>query len=246
MTGPERSGRPRALLWLAAATLLAAGITVSTVATLKEGGEHPRCPDDAFGCVETGGPTGPIRIATLLPLTGPQQTAGVEARRAVELAVAQRGGALLEHDVHLVNRDDGCSAGRIALVARDLALDSPDLPPIAAVIGAPCPHVTEPAAQILSDSGIPLISWSPAEVSFIDPPPERSFYVPIDPAGPGSAFKEAYARRYGSGPGSAWAYRAYRAADLLLDAIEQVAIPASGGEILLPRISLRDTLRRLA
>jgi ABC-type branched-subunit amino acid transport system substrate-binding protein len=70
--------------------------------------------------------------------------------------------------------------------------------------------------------------------------------VPIDPPGPRSAFEEAYAQRYGSVPGSAWAYRAYRAADLLLDAIEQVAIPASEGEILLPRVRLRDTLRRLA
>ena len=246
MTGPHRTGRPRPVLWLAAVLLLAAGVAVSTVATLVEGGEHPRCPDDAFGCVETGGPAGPIRIATLLPLTGAHDSAGMEARRAVALAVAHRGGFLLGHHIQVVSRDDGCSPDRIAVVARSLALDSPDLPPISAVIGAPCPGVTEPAAQILSDSGIPLVSWSPAEVSFIDPPPERSFYVPIDPPSADEAFRQAYEESYGSTPESAWAYRAYRATELLLDAMEAVAIPAGEGEVLLPRIQLRDELRALA
>jgi ABC-type branched-subunit amino acid transport system substrate-binding protein len=219
-------------------------VAVSTVATLVEGGEHPRCPDDAFGCVETGGPAGPIRIATLLPLTGARDAAGMEAHRAVRLAVAHRG-SLLGHDVQLVSRDDGCSPDRIAVVARRLALDTPDLPPIAAAIGAPCPGVTEPAAQILSDSGIPLVSWSRAEVSFIDPPPERSFYVPIDPPGGDSAFLQDYEESYGSAPESPWAYRAYRATELLLDAMEAVAIRAGEGEVLLPRIRLRDELRAL-
>jgi hypothetical protein len=246
VTGPDPTGRSRLLLWVAGVVVVAAGVAVATVATLLEGGEHPRCPDDAFGCVETGGPTGPIRIATLLPLTGPRGPAGLEAQRGVELAVARREGSLLGHDLHVVSRDDGCSPDRIALIARDLALDTPELPPIAAVIGAPCSPVTEPAAQILSDSGIPLVSWSPAEVSFIDPPPERSFYVPIDPAAPPETFTEAYAQRYGAAPGSAWAYRAFRAAEILLEAMERVAIPGPRGEVLLPRLRLRDTLRDLA
>jgi ABC-type branched-subunit amino acid transport system substrate-binding protein len=230
------------MVWLAAAAALAVGVGVATVATLMEGNDHPACPDEEFGCVETGGPRGAIRIAALLPLTGPRAAEGREALRGIEVALARRGGTMFGHPLTLVERDDACSPERAALISRKLAIDTPEAPPIAAVIGAPCPAVTEPAAQILSDSGIPLLSWSEAEVSFIDPPPERSFFIPVEPSVSVPGFEAAYGDRYGSPPDTPWAYQAYRAAQLILGAIDRVAILPGDGEVLVPRVRLRDML----
>ena len=245
MTAPLSLRRPL-VAWLAAGAVLAGAVAVGTVATLLEGKDHPMCPDEAFGCVETGGPQGSIRIAALLPLSGPRAAEGEEARKGMEIALQRRGGSFLGHRLRLVSRDDGCSADRIAVIARKLAIDYPESTPITAVIGAACPHVTQPAAQILSDSGIPLISWSPAHVSFIDPPPRRSFYVPLPVEEPDDGFVEAYRERYGSPPASPWALSAFRATELLLDSMERVAIEAPGGELLVPRAPLREELRRSA
>jgi ABC-type branched-subunit amino acid transport system substrate-binding protein len=242
MTAPLSLRRPT-VAWLVIAAVLAAGVTVGTVATLREGRDHPMCPEEAFGCVETGGPEGAIRVGAVLPLTGPRSADGEEALRGVELAISHRGGTLLDHPLRLVTRDDRCSADRIAVLARKLAIDHPESTPMAAVIGAACPEVTQPAAQILSDSGIPLLSWSSAEVSFVDPPPERSFYVPLQLQEPDDTFVQAYRERYGSEPASPWAQAAFDAAEVLLEAMERVAIQAPEGELLVPRVALRDALR---
>jgi hypothetical protein len=233
------------LLWLGAVVIVAAGVIVATVATLAEGPEDERCPERAFGCVETG-PGGPIRLAALLPLSGPRAELGLVARRGAELALDLRGRRVLGHEVVLEPRDDRCSPETATRTARQLALDTPDSPPVAAVIGAPCPRTTEPAAQILSDSGIPLVTWSEAPVEFIDPPPERSFFVPLAPSNEGPTdFEGAYVERFGAVPPPT-ASEAFRAATVVLMALEEVATPGATRGVLVPRVAFRDALRRLA
>jgi ABC-type branched-subunit amino acid transport system substrate-binding protein len=239
-------GRKTAL-WLAGTAIVAAGVGVATYATLTEGREDANCPDAAFGCVETGR-DGPVRLATLLPTSGPQAAMGRQARYGAELALEESGLDVLGHPVVLAHRDDRCSAEVSTDLSRRLATDTPQLPPITAVVGAPCPRTTEPAAQILSDSGIPLVSWAPADVSFRDPPPVRSFYVPLGPPGTGERqrFEELYRDRYGASPTDPAAFEAYRATALVLQAIQEVAIQGSSRGALIPRTAFRDALRRVA
>jgi hypothetical protein len=237
----------RIRLWLVAIVVVAAGVAVSTIATLGEGPEDELCPERAFGCVETG-PGGPIRIATLLPLSGLEAETGQLARRGAELALELEGRPVLGHDVVLVHRDDRCSPEAATSAARLLAIDTPDEPPVAAVVGAPCARTTEPAAQILSDSGIPLVTWSKARVEFIDPPPERSFFVPLT-SGPDVSrqlFQDAYIDRYGAVPENPSAFEAFRATSVVLRALEAVARPGATRGVLVPRVAFRDALRRLA
>jgi hypothetical protein len=237
----------RAALWLGGIAVLAAGVVVSTIATLSEGREDDRCPDVEFGCVETGA-AGPIRLGTLLPFSGPRAEHGVYARAArlgAELALEEYGGKLLGHPIVFVHRDDRCSPETSARIARVLALDTPEEPPIAAVLGAPCPRTTEPAAQILSDSGIPLVSWAVTDVAFRDPPPDRSFYIAFDASGLSGweRFEELYRARYGGPPEDPVALAGFRATELLLETLEEVAIQGATRGVLIPRTTLRDELR---
>jgi ABC-type branched-subunit amino acid transport system substrate-binding protein len=232
-------------VWLAGIVVVTAAVAISTVATLSEGPEDANCPDRAFGCVETG-KEGPFRVATLLPTSGPQGAMGREARAGAELALRRFGLDVLGHPVVLVHRDDRCSPKVSTDLARRLAVDTPERPPFAAVVGAPCPRTTEPAAQILSDSGIPLLSWAPANVSFRDPPAGRSFYVALGPPDRNERhrFETMYRERYGAPPEHPAAYDGFRAVTLILEALQEVAIQGSTRGALIPRTAFRDVLRR--
>lgn len=241
-----RSIGRRAALVLGGIAVAVAGVAISTVATLSEGREDDRCPDVEFGCVETGA-TGPIRLGTLLPLSGPRAGDGRAARLGAELALEEQGARLLGHEIVLVHRDDRCLPEEGARLARLLATDTPAEPPIAAVLGAPCPRTTEPAAQILSDSGIPLVSWSITRVAFRDPPPSRSFYVPIHPADRSGfgRFEALYRARHGGPPEGPAAFHAFTATEVVLQAMDEVAVQGATRGVLIPRTRLRDALRTL-
>jgi hypothetical protein len=234
-------------VWLAGIVIVTGAVAVSTIATLTEGPEDANCPDRAFGCVETG-KDGVIRVATLLPTSGPQAPMGQEAQAGAELALRRFGLDVLGHPVVLVHRDDRCSPKVSTDLARRLALDTPEQPPFAAVVGAPCPRTTEPAAQILSDSGIPLLSWAPADVSFRDPPAGRSFYVALGPPDESERrrFEPLYRARYGAAPRHPSAFEAFRAVTLILEGLREVAIQGSSRGALIPRTAFRDVLRRAA
>ena len=53
---------------------------------------------DALGCV-TIGPEDPIHIAYWGVLSGPDGTLGEDSKRGVEVAIDDKGGKLLEHDI---------------------------------------------------------------------------------------------------------------------------------------------------
>ena len=118
---------------------------------------------DPLGCVEIKA-GGPIRIATILTMTGPDAVYGIDAVRGVEIAVAETG-KLLGHPIELIKQDDRCeeSGGQEAaeLVAQD--------PQIVGAIGATCSSSSVPAAKILTDAGMVLISPSSTAPSLTDP-----------------------------------------------------------------------------
>lgn len=122
----------------------------------------PSC-TDPLGCVVVENKQ-PIRIAVLLTLSGPDAVYGVDALRGVEIAAAQQGD-LLGHPIEIVQVDDFCTAEGGEQGARQLAAD----PTIAGVIGATCSSGSIPAARILSEAGMVMISPSSTAASLTAP-----------------------------------------------------------------------------
>ncbi len=121
------------------------------------------CAEDPFGCVEYG-PGEPIRLGTLLAISGDVAFLGTDSVNGVLLAIDfldgtldGTNGQLLGHDVEVVQEDDGCNAEAGQAGATKLAAD----PTIVAVIGTSCSSAALGVAdRILSEKGILLFSPS--------------------------------------------------------------------------------------
>ncbi len=118
---------------------------------------------DSIGCVTIGSNEN-IKIASLLTMSGPNQAYGIDAVRGVEIAIADKG-KLLGHNVELAKADDKCDAVAGRAAAQQLSADKQ----IIGVIGATCSSASVPAAKVLSDAGLVLISPSSTAPSLTDP-----------------------------------------------------------------------------
>lgn len=116
--------------------------------------------DDPLACVTVGSGE-PIVIAVALTLSGPDAPYGIDALRGVELAIAERGGKLLNHPIELIQEDDQCSAAGGLAAAQRLAQN----PKALGVIGATCSSASETAAKVLTEAGMVLISPSSTAAS---------------------------------------------------------------------------------
>ncbi|MBV6467347.1 MAG: hypothetical protein PGMFKBFP_02697 [Anaerolineales bacterium] len=116
--------------------------------------------NDPLACVTVGSGE-PIVVAVELTLSGPDASYGIDALRGVELAIADRGGKLLNHPIELVQADDQCSPEGGEAAARELAQN----PRVVGVIGATCSGASETAAKVLTEAGMVLISPSSTAAS---------------------------------------------------------------------------------
>lgn len=142
---------PLATLTIASLLLSACGGVVSYTCT------------DPLGCVAVGSSEN-LKIATLLTMTGADQVYGIDALRGVEIAITDKG-KLLGHNIELVKEDDQCDEKAGGEAATRLTADKQ----IIGVIGATCSNAALPAAKILSDAGMVLISPSSTAPSLTDP-----------------------------------------------------------------------------
>lgn len=171
--------------WLVLSALLGA-LTLVAAACNGDGGGGDggdgdgaaTCPEGDT-CVEVADGEG-IKIGTLLVITGENASLGLDSQHGVELAVDYLDGnfdgtpgEVLGHPVELVNEDDGCSAEGGTAGATSLASD----PTIVAVVGTSCSSAGEPAAQILSDAQVPIVSPSNTAPSLTDPETHQEFYL---------------------------------------------------------------------
>lgn len=89
-----------------------------------------------------------------------------------------------------------------------------------------------------------------AEAFFSEAGPQAAglrFVLPFTPASQGkAAFEAEYARRYGERPVGIFHAHAYDAANLLLDAVQAVAVPIRGGGLRIGRQALRDALHKVS
>jgi branched-chain amino acid transport system substrate-binding protein len=118
---------------------------------------------DPLGCV-TVSPGENLKVATLLTMSGPDQVYGIDAVRGVEIAIADKG-KLLGHAIEVVEADDQCDEKAAETAAKQLAADKQ----VIGVIGATCSSASVPAARVLSDAGMALISPSSTAPSLTDP-----------------------------------------------------------------------------
>jgi branched-chain amino acid transport system substrate-binding protein len=138
------------------------------------------CDTVQFGCVVYG-PGEPIRVGTLLAISGDVATLGVDSVHGVELAIDHLDGKfdatpgqLLGHDVTLQQEDDLCSKEGGQSGATKLAAD----PTIAFVIGTSCSSAALGVADtILSDKGTILISPSNTAAGLTAPSQHQPFYL---------------------------------------------------------------------
>lgn len=124
---------------------------------------RPYVCNDPLGCVTIGNKES-IKIGALLTLSGPNASYGIDALRGIELAIAAKG-QVFGHNIELIQQDDLCSEQGGKDGANALAAD----PQMVAVIGATCSSSSIPAAQILSEKGMVLISPSSTTPSLTDP-----------------------------------------------------------------------------
>ncbi|HEY3141651.1 MAG TPA: branched-chain amino acid ABC transporter substrate-binding protein [Acidimicrobiales bacterium] len=98
----------------------------------------------------------PIKIATIESISGDTASLGEDQVRAVRIAMADRDGELLGHEIELQVEDDGCAAEQGTTAAQRVVSDEQ----IVGVIGTSCSGAAVPAMEILADSGVVMISGS--------------------------------------------------------------------------------------
>jgi branched-chain amino acid transport system substrate-binding protein len=124
--------------------------------------------DDAIGCVEIG-PDDPIHIAYMLTISGATASLGEDSRGGIEIAIDDRGGELLGHEIRLTGEDSGCSAEGGQAAAQKVAADTS----IVGIVGTNCSSSAEAAMTTLSGAGLVLISPSNTAPRLTEQDPEK-------------------------------------------------------------------------
>ncbi|MCA9900877.1 MAG: branched-chain amino acid ABC transporter substrate-binding protein [Ardenticatenaceae bacterium] len=143
--------------------------TADTGDTGEEMAEEMTC-DDAIGCVEIA-PGDPIRIASALVITGPNESLGLDSQYGVEIAIKDRG-EISGHSIELQAEDEGCNAEGGQAAGQKIASD----PSIVGVIGTSCSGAGVPMSQIVCAEGIAMISPSNTAPVLTDPETRQSCY----------------------------------------------------------------------
>jgi len=110
---------------------------------------------DSIGVVKVN-KGAPIVIAWWLVVSGANASLGVDSRRGIEIAIADKGGKLLGHPIRLIGEDSGCGPEGGITAATKLSANKA----IVAAIGSSCSSEAIPGAPILWKAGIVTVSPS--------------------------------------------------------------------------------------
>jgi branched-chain amino acid transport system substrate-binding protein len=119
---------------------------------------------DALGCV-TIAPDAPIHLAYILALSGETAALGEDSKGGFEIAIADRGGQLLDHTIRLTGEDGGCNQEGGATAAAKLVND----PTIVGVLGPNCSSEAVGGLPLMSQAGWVIISPSSTSPRLTDP-----------------------------------------------------------------------------
>jgi branched-chain amino acid transport system substrate-binding protein len=136
-------------------------------------GEDPQtvCAEDDFGCAEYG-PGEPIRVGTILVITGADADLGLDSQYGAQVAGELRG-EIAGREIEWDHQDGQCSAEGGVTAARALVSD----PGIVGIIGTSCSSSGVPASEIVSDAGVVMISPSNTAPSLTAPETRQPFYA---------------------------------------------------------------------
>lgn len=115
-----------------------------------------------------------LTIAAIGPLTGQDATMGEQLRRGVDAAVAAvnaKGGVLGQH-VKVLYKDDACDPKQGVALANQLAGEH-----VVGVIGPMCSGTAIPAAKIMAEEGIVMVSPSATNPALTDEGDSNVFRV---------------------------------------------------------------------
>jgi branched-chain amino acid transport system substrate-binding protein len=119
---------------------------------------------DALGCV-TIAPDEPVHIAYWGVLSGADSSLGEDSKRGVEIAIDDKGGKILGHDILLTTEDAGCTPEGGATAAAKLASDTS----LVGLIGSSCSDETVGGIAAISNAGLTTISPSNTRPVLTDP-----------------------------------------------------------------------------
>ncbi len=119
---------------------------------------------DAIGCVDIA-PGAPIHIAWGLTVSGATATLGEDSKGAIEIAIEDRGGKLLDHPIELTGEDTLCNAEGGQAAGTKLAAD----PTIVGIVGTNCSSEARAAMPLISKAGMVMISPSNTNPDLTDP-----------------------------------------------------------------------------
>jgi len=126
------------------------------------------CDADEFGCVEVADGE-PLIIGTALSITGDTATLGLDSQYGAEIAAQFKNdeGGVLGHEIDFIHEDAGCGGAGSGQAAAQALVAEADV--IVAVIGTSCSQTAVPAAPVLAQEGITLISPSNTSPTLTDP-----------------------------------------------------------------------------
>ncbi len=108
---------------------------------------------DAIGCLSLS-PGEPIKIIALYVLSGGPKAIGQDQVRGAQLAIEDRAGNLMDHPIMLKEMDDLCSKEGGSIAAQQIISDIK----VTAILGTYCSGAAIPAARIMSEAGLSMIS----------------------------------------------------------------------------------------
>lgn len=117
-------------------------------------GEGTAAPEGDLGSV-TIAEGEPIKIAAAQAISGGVASLGQDQVTAIEIAIEDRG-ELMGHPIELTVEDELCNAEGGTTAATNIVAD----PQILGIIGTSCSGAGVPAAQIMSEAGLVMISGS--------------------------------------------------------------------------------------
>jgi branched-chain amino acid transport system substrate-binding protein len=175
--------KPRWVMGVAVAAAFLMVFALAGCASDEGGGggaQADACAQDQFGCLTLASGE-PIKLGTLLSITGENRSLGIDSQRGVQLAVDNldgkldgKPGQLMGHNVELVNGDETCSKEGGQSGATKLAAD----PKILSVIGTSCSSAALGVADtIFSKKGILLVSPSNTGPSLTAEGQHQDFYL---------------------------------------------------------------------
>jgi branched-chain amino acid transport system substrate-binding protein len=126
---------------------------------------------DAIGCVDIA-PNDPIHIAYMMVVTGPDESLGLDTKYGVEIAIDDKG-EVLGHKILLTGEDSQCNAEGGQAAATKIAADKT----IVGIVGTNCSSEARPAAPIITQAGMVMVSPSNTAPDLTDPAKHQAGYL---------------------------------------------------------------------